>query len=155
MATCFARRCRFARHAANTLLPICSLKASHLPHLTDSSVAAVLRKCPLLEHLDVSHGRGITGKCFLGRSDGGLMTASVFSLKYLDISYCKHLIPGTLYYVGAGLVQLEDLHISHYTAMVPNEVESLSASAGKHLRSFDVSGWDISEKVRRSTSPTL
>ena len=75
------------------------------------------------------------------------MTANVYSLKYLDISYCKHLVEGTLYYIGAGLVELETLVMSHYTALVPNEVESLAASAAAHLKHFDISAWDISEKV--------
>ncbi|GMH79431.1 hypothetical protein TrST_g8548 [Triparma strigata] len=123
-----------------------TLEASHLPHITDLSVSAIMRKCQGLKHLNISHNKGIVGTCFVGKSGGGLTTANVHSLEHLDISFCKHLVEGTLYFIGAGLIDLETLIINHYTALRPNEVESLAASAAQHLRHLDLSAWDISEK---------
>ena len=93
--------------------------------------------------MTISHNKSITGKAFVGKSGGGLTTAQVYGLKYLDISYCRNLSEGTLHFVSAGMVELVTLIVSHYPCITPNEIEAMAASSAEHLEYLDVGFWDL------------
>jgi len=127
-----------------------TLVASHLPHLTDRSISSILASCTTLTSLTLSHNRSFAGTAFIakpsgghGAAGGGLAMSHVFSIRHLDVSYCRNLIDDLLMYVGSGMVDLVALSCCCSTRLRAGEMEALAAAVGKHLTRLDVMGWDI------------
>ena len=113
-----------------------------MPHLTDSSVGPILKKCKHLHSLYLANCKLLTGSCLMAAEPStGLPIAFVTRIRNLDLSYCSSLHHEIVHFIGAGCVHLETLHICNFSSLKSEELESLSFSSRSHLIALDFNGW--------------
>eukprot|EP01130_Rhizamoeba_saxonica_P014283 TRINITY_DN6230_c0_g1_i1.p1 TRINITY_DN6230_c0_g1~~TRINITY_DN6230_c0_g1_i1.p1 ORF type:complete len:1223 (-),score=269.02 TRINITY_DN6230_c0_g1_i1:80-3244(-) len=145
--------------SSNFTSPLRKLIIRNWSLLTDQTVSVILKKCPELNFLDISHCRNVTDRAIVtvasfrryvmkGLIVSGLnltdiaitkLSEKCLNLEELDISYCRYLTKESILNIGDGLTSLRILNCSN-TSATTNEGVQYILHRNHNLEELEILG---------------